>query len=333
MELVRRRQLIMLIGGAAATWPLAARAQSAHPVPKVGWLKIQGREHTPDQLEAFREGVKALGLVEGRDFVLEERYADGDGSLLPGLATELLSAGVTIILATSQPSIAAAARVTRTVPVIGRMVDDPVADGMAQSLARPGGNITGIYTMTEEMNPKRLALLKEAVPMIRRVGVLMRQDFPSANIARRDWQVAESAARQLGVELVALNVQTAADIRAAFDATPTPSIGGIITFRNPAVVTYLDLIAGLSRKYRLPAVFDAREYVEAGGLMSYGPNIDLVYRQLAAYVQKLLRGAPAGELPIERPTAFELVINKRTADEIGVALPIELLARADKVIG
>jgi putative tryptophan/tyrosine transport system substrate-binding protein len=328
---MRRREFITLVGAAAAR-PLAARAQSAHPLPKIGWLKIQSRQHTPDQLKAFREGMNALGLVEGRDFALEERYADGDESQLPSLATELIDSGVAIIVATSQPSIAAAWRVTKSVPVIGRMVDDPVVDGMAQSLARPGGNVTGIYTMTEEMNPKRLALLKEAVPSISSVGVLMRQDFPSANIARRDWQTAELAAHQLALELVALNVQTATDVTTTFDATSTRNIGGIITFRNPTVVTYLDLIAALSRKHRLPAVFDAREYVEAGGLMSYGPNIDETYRQLAGFVSKLLHATPPGELPIEQPTIFELTINKRTADDIGLSIPESLLTRADKVI-
>ena len=330
---MRRREFITLLGGAAAVGlPLPARAQPAHPIPKLGWLKIQGRQHTPDQLKAFREGMKALGLVEGRDFVLEERYADGDESRLPSLAAELINSGAAIIVATSQPSIAAAWRVTKSVPVIGRMVNDPVVDGMAQSLGRPGGNVSGIYTMTEEMNPKRLALLKEAVPQIQRVGVLMRRDFPSSSIATRDWRDAELAAHQLGVELVALNVQTADDIRAAFDTASTQSIGGIMTFRNPTVVTYLDLIAGLSRKYRLPAVFDAREYVEAGGLMSYGPNIDEVYRQLAGFASKLLHGTSPAELPIEQPTSFELVINKHTADDIGLSVSESLLIRADKVI-
>ena len=235
-------------------------------------------------------------------------------------------------MATSQPSIAAAWRATKTVPVIGRMVDDPVVVGMARSLGRPGGNITGIYTMTEEMNPKRLALLKEAVPLVHRIGVLTRQDFPNGSVAKRDWQTAELAAHQLAVELIALNVQTAADITAAFDATSTQNIGGIITFRNPTVVTNLDLIARLTRKHRLPAVFDAREYVEAGGLMSYGPNIDETHRQLAGFASKLLRATPPGELPIEQPTSFELVINKRTADDIGVSVPQSLLTRADRVI-
>ncbi|HUK11251.1 MAG TPA: ABC transporter substrate-binding protein [Stellaceae bacterium] len=329
---MRRRRLIAFIGIAGIALPFAVRAQPTHPIPKIGWLKIQGRLHTPDQLQAFREGMKALGLIEGRDFVLEERYADDDEKRLPGLADDLINSGVAVIVATSQPSIAAAWRVTKSIPVIGRMVDDPVADGMAQSLARPGGNVTGIYTMTEEMTPKRLELLREAVPSMRRVGVLMRQDFPSANIAGRDWKTAEAAARQLAVELVALNVTTEAEITSAFERASKSNIDGIMTFRNPTVVTYLDLIAALSRKHRLPAIFDAREYVEAGGLMSYGPNIDKTYQQLAGFVLKLLHEIPPGELPIEEPRTFELVINKRTADDIGASLPLSLLSQADKVI-
>ena len=303
---MRRREFIKLIGCAGAAWPIAARAQPTHSVPKIGWLKIQGPLHTPDQLQVFREGMRALGMIEGRDFLLEERYADGDETRLQRLAAELIGSGVSIILATSQPSIAAAWRVTKSVPVIGRMVDDPVTDGMAQSLARPGGNVTGVYTMTEEMNPKRLALLKEVAPAVRRVGVLLRQDFPTEGIAKRDWQNEESAAHQLELELFALNVRTADEVTAAFDEASTKGVQGIITFRNPTVVTYLEQIAGLSKKHRLPPVFDAREYVEAGGLMSYGPNIDRTYRQLATYANKLLHGTPVSNLPIEQPTTFEL---------------------------
>jgi ABC-type uncharacterized transport system substrate-binding protein len=329
---MRRREFIRLVGGAVAAWPIAASAQPTHLVPKVGWLKIQGPKHTPDQLQAFREGMRALGMIEGRDFVLEERYADGDEARLPSLAAELIGSGVSVILATSQPSIAAAWRATKSVPVIGRMVDDPVTDGMAQSLARPGGNITGVYTMTEEMNPKRLALLKEVAPSVHRVGVLLRQDFPSEGIAKRDWQNAESAAHQLELELFALNVRTADEVTAAFEEASAKGVQGIVTFRNPTVVTYLELIAGLSKKRRLPAVFDAREYVEAGGLMSYGPNIDGTYRQLATYAYKLLHGTPVSNLPIEQPTTFELVVNKHTAKDIGISVPSSLLTRADKII-
>ena len=230
---MRRRDFVRAIVGSAAAWPLAARAQQPKRMPKVGWLKIQDRQHTPGQLQAFRDGMRALGLVEGRDYEIEERYADGDETRLPNLTTELLNAHVSIILATSQPSIIAAARVTKTVPVIGRMVDDPVADGMAQSLARPGGNITGIYTMTEELNPKRLSLLKEAVPTIRRVGVLLRRDFPNVATADHDWQVAEAAARRLELQLITLNAGSMDELKAAFGQTKADGVGGIMTFRNP----------------------------------------------------------------------------------------------------
>jgi len=210
---MRRREFIRLTGGAAAAWPIAARAQLTQSVPKIGWLKIQGPLHTPEQLRAFREGMRALGMIEGRDFVVEERYADGDEPRLQSLAAELIGLGVKVILATSQPSIAAAWRATKSVPVIGRMVDDPVTDGIAQSLARPGGNVTGVYTMTEEMNPKRLALLKEVAPAVGHVDVLLRQDFPTEGIAKRDWQNAELAAHQLELELFALNVHTADELQ------------------------------------------------------------------------------------------------------------------------
>ena len=300
------------------------------PPARIGWLKIQGPRHTPDQLQAFREGMRALGLVEGRDYVLEERYANSEGARLPGLTTELLGTGVSVIVATSQPSIVAAGRITKGVPVIGRMNDDPVANGMAQSLARPGGNITGIYAMTEELNPKRLALLKEATPSVRLVGVLLRRDWSNAE---HDWHVLETAARQLDLDLLALNARSADELTSAIEQAAAKKVGGIMTFRNPTVVTNLKLIAELCRKHRLPAVFDAREYVEAGGLMSYGPNIDAIYRRLATYVDKLLRGARPGEIPIEQPTIFELVLNERTAETIGISFPSGLMARADKVIG
>jgi ABC-type uncharacterized transport system substrate-binding protein len=332
MFVLRRRDFVTLLGGAAASWPLAAGAQQSGRIPKIGWLKIQGRQHTPGQLQAFRDGMRVLGLVEGRDYELAERYADGDEARLPILTKELLNAGVSIVLATSQPSIIAAARVTKSVPVIGRMVDDPVADGMARSLARPGGNITGIYTMTEELNPKRLSLLKEAVPSMRRVGVLLRHDFPNVTTVDHDWQVVEAAAQQLELHLVRLDAGSTDELNVAFEQTSANGVGGIMTFRNPTVVTYLRQITGLCQKYRLPAVFDSSEYAEAGGMLSYGPNIDATYGQLARYVAKLMHGTLAGELPIEQPTQFELVINKRAADAIDVTLPIDLLARADKVI-
>jgi len=328
IALGRRRFLSALVPFALlaprSSWAAASRAPA-----RIGWLKIQGPRHTAGQLRAFRTGMRALGLVEGRDYVLEERYAYNDGSRLPRLTAELLASGVRIIVATSQPSIVAAAHVTKGVPVIGRMNDDPVANGMARSLAQPGGNITGIYAMTEELNSKRLALLKEVAPSAHLVGVLLRRDWSRA---AHDWEVLGEAARRLKVELVAFDVHSAADLNAAFEQAAAKKVNGVMTFRNPTVVTHLKLISELTQKYRLPSVFDAREYVEAGALMSYGPNIDAIYTRLATYADRLLRGSPAGDLPIERPTIFELVINKQAADAIGVVLPADLVTLADKVI-
>jgi putative ABC transport system substrate-binding protein len=323
----RRGFLAILLGFSVAAG-IRPSAAGGSP-PRIGWLKIQGPRHSPDQLQAFREGLRERGLVEGRDYLLEQRYADNDATRLRGLARELTRAGVSVIVATSQPSIVAAAQATKAVPVIGRMNDNPVVSGLARSLARPGGNVTGVYALTEHLNAKRLSLLKEALPQLRRVGVLLQ---PKWSNAEHDWQLMLHAAQELGVELRALSVGSADDITAAFKRASAQAIGGIMTFRNPTVVTYLKLIAELCREHRLPAVFDAREYVEAGGLMSYGPNIDAIYRQLAGYADRLLHGARPGELPIEQPTTFELVINKRTAEAIGVTLPPDLLARADTLI-
>ena len=326
---MKRRDVIVCLSS-AVVWAFAVpRAWGAGSPAKIGWLKIQGPRHTPDQLKAFREGMGALGQLEGRDYVLIERYAEDKESRLPDLAAELIALNVRLILATSQPSIAAASRVTKTVPIIGRLNDDPVENGMARSLARPGSNITGVYSLAEELTPKRLSLLKEVVPSALRVGVLLRDDWPNE---KRAWQTEEEAAKQLDLELVALNARSAGDLAAALGEAGEKHLDGIITFRNPTVVTNLKLIAQQCRKLRLPAVFDAREYVDAGGLMSYGPNIDAIYRQLARFAVKVLNGTSVGEIPIEEPTKFELVINRRTANAIGIRLPPDLLMSADQII-
>jgi putative ABC transport system substrate-binding protein len=326
---MKRRDVLAWMGSAAA-WPITApRAWSAGPPPRIGWLKIQGPRHSPDQLKAFRDGMDALGQLEGRDYLLVERYGEDKEARLPGLAAELIDLDVRLILATSQPSVAAAARVTRTVPIIGRLNDDPVENGMAKSLARPGGNISGVYSLAEELTPKRLSLLREAVPSARRVGVLLRDDWPNE---KRAWQAEEEAAKQLGLELVALNARSAGDLVAALGDAAAKHLDGIIAFRTSTVVTNLKLIAEQCRSLRLPAVFDAREYVDAGGLMSYGPNIDAIYRQLARFAVKLLGGTPVGEIPIEEPTTFELVINRHTAEAIGITLSPDLLMSADQLI-
>jgi putative ABC transport system substrate-binding protein len=295
----------------------------------VGWLKIQEKSDTPGWLAAFRQGLAALGRAEGSGYVLEERYADGDAKRLGALAQELVGAGVALIVATSQPATDAARRVTSTVPIVGRMTDDPVSAGAAVSLAHPGGNLTGIYSLLEETNGKRLALLQQAVPSLKRVGALLTLDRG----ATRHWLAeAESAARQLSLVLDPMDVHGLDDLPGVFAAAAGRGATGLIAFRNPTVVTHAKRVIELSMQHRMPGVFDAREFAEAGGLLSYGPNLDALFRRAAAYVDKILKGDVPGDLPIEQPAAIELVVNLKTAKAMGLAVPPVFLSSADDVI-
>jgi putative ABC transport system substrate-binding protein len=305
----------------------AARAQPG--VPKIGWLKIQRKSDTPGWLAAFRKGLDELGRREGSGYLLEERYADGDAKRLDALAGELVAAGVAVIVATSQPAADAARRVTRSVPIVARMTDDPVAAGAALSLAHPGGNLTGIYSLLEETNGKRLALLKQAAPSLTRVGALLTFDRG----ATRHWLAeAETAAGALGLELLAMDVHGPDDLPAAFAAAAGKGANGLIAFRNPTVVTFADRVIALSMQHRMPGVFDAREFADAGGFISYGPNLDALFRRAAAYADKILRGEACGDLPIEQPAAIELVVNLKTAKAMGLSVPPTFLSSADDVI-
>jgi putative tryptophan/tyrosine transport system substrate-binding protein len=315
--------------GLLATTRAVRAADSGAKLPKVGWLKIQGRDHSPEQLAAFLAAMRTLRQVEGETFQLEVRYADGDNARQPKLAEELVAAGVAIIVATSQPSTDAARRVTNTIPIVGRMTDDPIQNGIARSLAVPGGNVTGVYSLLEEMSPKRLALLREAVPSLRRIGALL--DLGRGATAR--WLAdTQAAALSLGVSVQAIDVRQEDQIESAFALAAAQGIDGIIAFRSPTIVTHFQRIVALANQYRMPTIFDAREFVDAGGLLSYGPNLDTIFRRAALYVNQILRGARPGELPIEQPTKFELVANLKTARALGIELPASLLAQADEVI-
>jgi len=327
---MKRRAFLTLLGGAAAAWPFASPvfAETAKP-RKIGWLKIQDKNHTPGQLKAFMEGLRALGHVEGRTFLLETRFADGDISRLSALAEDLVRGGVDVILATSQPSIEACRKITQSIPIVGRMIDDPVYAGMAQSLARPGGNITGVYSLVEEMSAKRLELLQQAVPGLRRVGVLLTLGRGTTSYWLAE---TEKAARQLGLDIHIMNVASAEDIDRTFAQAAEQGVNGVIVLRNYTVVTHDRLVIELSNRYRMPGMFDAREFADAGGFMSYGPNLDVIYRRLASYADKILKGTKPGELPIEQPTKFELVLNLRTAKALGISPPALALVSADEVI-
>jgi putative ABC transport system substrate-binding protein len=325
-QLTSRRSLIL---GLALVLPaLRAFAQSRKPY-KIGWLKIQDRNHTPGQLREFTSGLEALGHHDGRTFVMEYRFADGDASRLGALAEELVRADVDLILATSQPAVDAARRVTNTIPIAGRMTDDPVRSGAAQSLARPAGNVTGVYSLLEEMSAKRLALLKQAAPDVRRVGALLTM----TRGATAHWFAeSQKAARELKLDIHPMDVRSVNDLDGLFANAAAQGINGLLAFRNPTVVTHDRRVIELANRYRMPGIFDAREFVDAGAFMSYGPNLEAIFRRLAAYVDRIIKGAKAGDLPIEQPTIFELVINFKTAKALGINVPDAVLVSANEVI-
>lgn len=338
---MRRREFVSVLGGAAAasTWPLGAtgafalhtvqlRAQPSSP-KKIGWLKIQDRDHTPGQLREFLAGLQALGHREGASFVMEYRFADGDASRLNSLARELVQAGSDLILATSQPATDAARRATLSLPIVGRMTDDPVLAGAAISLSRPDGNVTGVYSLLEEMSGKRLALLKQAVPGLRKVGALL-----TLNRGATAHWLAESqkAARELGLDIHPMDVRSVDQLDALFAKATEEKVNGLLAFRNPTVVTYDRRVIELSNRYRMPGIFDAREFVDAGAFMSYGPNLEAIFRRLAGYADHVLRGTRPGELPIEQPTEFELVVNLRTAKAMDIKVPDSVLVIANQLI-
>jgi putative ABC transport system substrate-binding protein len=325
---IARRKL--LFGAPLTLYPCLVRSQPQGAWPKrIGWLKIQDRDHAPGQLAQFIAGLRALGHEEGRTFTLDGRFADGDASRLTGLAGDLVRAGADVILATSQPATDAARRVTQRLPIIGRMTDDPVSSGAAQSLSRPGGNVTGVYSLLEEMSGKRLALLKQAAPAVRKVGALLTLNRG----ATAHWLAeTEKAARSLALDIHPMDVRTVNDLEGLFATAAEQGVNGLLAFRNPTVVTHDRRVIELANRHRMPGIFDAREFADAGAFMSYGPNLEAIFRRLAGYADRVLRGRTPGELPIEQPTSFELVVNLKTAKALGIAVPDPVLVSASELI-
>jgi putative ABC transport system substrate-binding protein len=278
--MIARRFLIKLsvASGLISAFARPGAAQARQHT--IGWLKIQDKSHAPRWLSAFLETLRALGHLEGRSFVLESRFADGDARRLTQLAEELVCADADIIIATSQPAVDASRRVTQVIPIIGRMTDDPVKAGIAHSLARPGGNVTGVYSLLEEMSGKRLALLQEAVPSLRRVGALL----TLSRGATAQWlAVAENVAQQLNLAIHVMDVNSANDLEAAFATAAEQGVNGILAFRSPTVVTFGRRIIELCNRHRMPSIFDDRDFAESGGFMSYGPDLEAVFRRLASH--------------------------------------------------
>jgi putative ABC transport system substrate-binding protein len=308
--------------------PLMTEAQAPTKVPRIGFLSPLSLA-ADTRLESFLQGLRELGYVDGQTIVIEFRFAEGKPERLAALAAELGGLKVEVIVATAQASTEAAKRATGTIPIVFAVVGDPVGVGLVASLARPGGNITGLASVAPDVVGKQLQLLKEVAPKISRVAILLNPNNPGHPVVLRQ---AETAARALGIQLQVLHARTPAEIDAAFVAMRGQGAGGVLVGRDALVLVQRTQIAALAAKGRLPAVYGFRENAEAGGLMAYGASVSAMYRRAATYVDKILKGAKPGDLPVEQPTKFELVINLKTAKALGLTIPPSLLQRADEVI-
>jgi len=323
---VRRRQFITLLGGAAA-WPLAARAQQAGKIRAIGLLSPASR--SPSVVPALFDALAELGWIEGKNLVVERRYAENRLERLPELAAELVRLNVEVIVANGTLGPLAAKRATSTIPIVMTAAGDPLGSGLVASLARPGGNVTGISLMAPDHGGKRLELLKELLPRLARVAVLWNAANPYAAIVFKETQ---AAGRTLGIEVQSLEVRGPDDFDGAFDTARKQRPDALITVEDPLTFSHQKRIADFATGQQLPSLYGFREFVVAGGLMSYGANVADLFRRAASYVDKILKGAKPADLPVQQPTTFELVINVKTARALGLEIPPTLLARADEVI-
>jgi putative ABC transport system substrate-binding protein len=320
---------VLAVGLAVA--PLAGESQQAAKIARIGYLalNIAASPHLP---EAFLQGLRDLGYVEGRNVVIEYRDAEGKPERLPALAAELVALKVDVIVAGGTPQALAAKQATKTIPIVFASAPDPVMDGLVTSVARPGGNVTGLSTLTPELVGKRLELLTQAVPGVSRVAVLRQPGFQGERTDKDMLKGADVAARALGVRLQFVEARGPADIDRAFSDMTRARAGALTVLPSNMFLIERRRFVDLAAKHRLPAVYPWRESVDAGGLMAYGPNLADLFRRAATYVDKILKGAKPADLPVERPTKFELVINLKTAKALGLTIPPSLLRRADEVI-
>ena len=304
-------------------------AQQPKKVPRIGYVLGTGQAGRSND-EAFRRGLRDLGYIVGETILIEYRDSEGNADRIPSLVAELVQLKVDVLVAIPTSAIRAAKQATKTIPIVMITTADPVAAGLVDSLARPGGNITGLTRLSRDLNGKRLELLKEAVPITSRVGVLLQADSTSGGIHLKEYEI---AARALKIELQSLPVRAQkADFEEAFQAAAKGRINALITIRNGFTSVYGKRIADLAVKNRLPSMYESSNVVEAGGLVSYSANESESFTRAAWYVDKILKGSKPGDLPVEQPTKFELAINLKTAKQIGLTIPPQVLARADKVI-
>jgi putative ABC transport system substrate-binding protein len=322
-----RREFITLVGGAAA-WPLAARAQQpAKPV--VGFLSSRSAGESANHIAAFRQGLSEAGFVEGQNVVIEYRWAEGQFGRLPALATQLIHHPVAVIAATGGPASGMAVKqITSTLPFVF-IADDPVRVGLVTTLNRPGGTATGVNVFQQEMEGKRLGLLRELVPTSELIGILM-----NASGGAYDMQIkqVEDSARSLGQRIHVVRAESPSDIDRAFTALSELKPGALLVTGNPFFLSRREQIIALANQHRIPAIYEAREFVQIGGLMSYGTSLPDAYRQVGVYAGRILKGEKPGDLPVVQSTKFEFSINLKTARALGIDVPGTLSARADEII-
>jgi putative tryptophan/tyrosine transport system substrate-binding protein len=309
--------------------PLAADAQKPGKVYRLGLLSNTSPSETDSGFDPFLQGLRELGWLEGENLVIEYRYAEGNLDRFTELAAELVRLKVDVLAARGTPGVLALKRATTTIPIVMLAVGDPVGSGLVSSLARPGGNITGLSIINPDLWGKRLQLLKEVVPGVSRVAVLWNAANPLALLS---WRATEAAGRSLGVTLQSLEVRSADDFDSAFQAATRGRAEALCTVEDPLAWIHRQRIADFAAKKAMPTMYGMKTYVEAGGLMSYGPDMAVVLRRAATYVDKILKGAPPADLPVEQPTKFELVLNLKTAQALGITIPPTFLFQADEVI-
>ena len=326
---MRRRDFIKVIAGFAAAWPLAARAQT--PAGKIYRVGILQPGKPPEPLvEALRERLKELGYREGHNIAYEYRWAEGKNERLVELAKELVDANVDVITTLSTPAALAAKNVTKTIPIVFTGVGDPVGAGVVHSLSHPGGNVTGISTLATELSAKRLELLKEIVPNAAPVAMVWNDTNPSMVLSARE---AQNAADRLDLNLQSIGVHDLISFDAAFATISSSHFNALLTLVDPFTREHRQRIVDFAAQRRLPAIYESREFVDAGGLISYGPSFPALQRRAADYVSMIFKGGKPADIPIEQPTKFELIINLKTAKELGLTIPPTVLARADELIG
>jgi putative ABC transport system substrate-binding protein len=327
---MRRREVITLLGGAVATWPIAVRAQQS-AMPVIGFLSSASPASYAIRLRAFRQGLKEAGYVEGQNVAIEYRWAEGQNSRLPVFAAELVHRQVDVIVAGGgTPCAVAAKAATGTIPIIVEVAVDPVAVGFVASLDKPGGNITGVTNLNVEIGPKRLELMHELLPSVTVIGVLVNPSNPA--LFEPFVQSLEAAANRLGLVLHVLNASTDRDFEPVFAALDQLKAGALVIGPDVFFNSHIEQIAALAIGHALPAVYQYRPFVEAGGLLSYGSDETETYHLVGAYTGRVLKGEKPANLPVVQSTKVELIINLKTAKALGLAIPLPLLGRADEVI-